>query len=166
MQGMNRWLALAVFVLLCFGVAGVESWMTRPEIGGWYAGIRKPSWNPPNWIFGPVWTALYAMMAVAGWLVWQLEPGIIRTRALWLFAVQLALNFVWSPVFFNWHRPDWAAGVISLLWLSIGSFIVAAWAVSKWATWLFVPYWLWVSFAAALNFTIWKLNPNAHLIRA
>jgi len=162
---MNRWLALLGFVVLCFAVAGVSGWMTRPEISGWYAAIRKPSWNPPSWVFGPVWTTLYLMMAVAGWLVWQAEPGPQRTRALWLFAIQLALNFVWSPVFFNWHRPDWSMGVISLLWLSIGSFTVAAWAASKWAALLFVPYWLWVSFATVLNFTIWKLNPDAHLIR-
>ncbi len=162
---MNRWLALLCFVMLCFVVAGVSGWLTRPEISGWYASIRKPAWNPPSWVFGPVWTTLYLMMAVAGWLVWLTDPGPQRTRALWLFVIQLALNFVWSPTFFSWHRPDWAAGVISLLWLAIGSFTVAAWAVSKWAASLFVPYWLWVSFATALNFTIWKLNPNAHLIR-
>lgn len=165
MSGLSRWVALLGFLVLCFGVAFVASWMTRPEIGGWYAGIRKPAWNPPNWVFGPVWTTLYAMMAVAGWLAWLSPPGPQRTRVLSLFAVQLALNFVWSPVFFSLHRPDWAAGVIVLLWLAIGSFIVAAWPVSRWAAWLFVPYWLWVSFATALNFAIWKLNPNAHFIQ-
>lgn len=155
---MNRWLALALFLVLCLGVAGVAGWVTRPEISGWYAALRKPSWNPPSWVFGPVWTALYIMMAVAGWRVWLLEPGPQRARALWLFAIQLVLNFAWSPVFFNLHRPDWAAAVISLLWVSLGAFVVAAWPLSRSAGWLFVPYWAWVSFATVLNIAIWRMN--------
>jgi len=158
MPGINRWLALLAFLVLCFGVAGVAGWITRPEIGGWYAGIRKPAWNPPSWVFGPVWTALYAMMAVAGWLVWQAEPGPQRTRVLWLFAIQLALNFAWSPLFFNLHRTGLAAIEIMFLWAAIGAFTVMAWDASRTASLLFIPYWAWVSFAAVLNITIWRLN--------
>lgn len=158
---MNRALALVAFLLVCFGVAGIAGWLTRPEIGGWYASIRKPAWNPPNWVFGPVWTTLYAMMALAGWRAWLLDPGPGRTRVMWLFAIQLALNLAWSPVFFRMHRPDWASGIIVLLWLAIGGFILAAWPLSRTAAWLFAPYWAWVTFAAALNFAIWMLNPGA-----
>ena len=158
MQGMNRWLALAVFLLLCFGVAGVASWITRPEIDGWYAAIRKPIWNPPNSIFGPVWTALYAMMAVAGWRVWLVETGPRRTLLLCVFVLQLALNFAWSPMFFTFHRPDLAGLVIALLWLTIGAFTVLSWTTSRTSALLFLPYWAWVSFAAVLNFAIWRLN--------
>lgn len=158
MPGVSRWWALLGFLVLCFGVAGVAGWMTRPEIGGWYASIRKPSWNPPNWIFGPVWTTLYAMIAVAGWLVWQTEAGPQRSRVLWLFAIQLALNFLWTPLFFTLHRPGLAAVEIALLWIAIGAFALAAWQVSRTASLLFVPYWAWVSFAAVLNLTIWQMN--------
>jgi len=157
----SRWMALLLFFLLCFTVAGVAGWITRPEITGWYSTIRKPSWNPPNWIFGPVWTTLYAMMAVAGWLAWQSEAGPQRTQVLWLFAVQLALNFLWSPLFFNLHKPGLAAIEIVFLWIAIGAFTVVAWNVSRAASLLFLPYWLWVSFAAVLNFIIWRLNQTA-----
>ena len=163
---MNRWLALFGFVVLCLAVAGVAGWLTRPEIGGWYASIRKPTWNPPSWVFGPVWTTLYVMMAVAGWLVWQVEPGSRRSLALSLFGIQLALNFIWSPLFFKLHQPGWAALEIVLLWLAIGGFTVVAWGVARAAAFLFIPYWAWVTFATALNFAIWMLNVNAHQSRA
>ncbi len=155
---MNRWVALLGFLVLCFVVAGVAGWLTRPEIGGWYAAIRKPAWNPPNWIFGPVWTTLYGLMAVAGWLVWQAHSGPQRSRVLWLFVIQLALNFLWTPLFFLLHRPGWAAVEITILWLAIGAFTLSAWELSRTASLLFVPYWAWVSFAAVLNLTIWNLN--------
>lgn len=158
MPGWSRWVALLGFLVLCFGVAFVASWMTRPEIGGWYAGIRKPAWNPPNWVFGPVWTVLYAMMAVAGWRVWLLEPSSQRTLLLSVFVFQLTLNFAWSPMFFTLHRPDLAGVVIVLLWLTIGAFTVLSWTTSRTSALLFLPYWAWVSFAAVLNFAIWRLN--------
>jgi tryptophan-rich sensory protein len=158
MQGLNRWLALLFFLVLCFGVAAVASWMTRPEISGWYATIRKPSWTPPNWLFGPVWSALYAMMALAGWRVWLLEASPQRTLLLLVFALQLALNFAWSPVFFSFHWPGLAALVIAFLWLAIAAFTILSWTPVRISALLFLPYWAWVSFAAALNLAIWRLN--------
>lgn len=155
---MHRGLMLGVFLLLCFGVAGISSWITSPQISDWYATISKPAWTPPSWVFGPVWTTLYAMMAVAGWRIWLLAPSAGRTWALGLFAIQLALNFAWSPTFFALHRLGLSVGIIVALWLAIGGFVIAAWPLSRTAAWLFVPYWVWVSFASALNLAIWRLN--------
>lgn len=158
MLGRKRWAALIGFLVLCFAVAGVASWITQPELGGWYASIRTPAWNPPNWLFGPVWTTLYAMIALAGWLAWQAEVGPQRTRVLWLFAIQLVLNFAWSPLFFKLHQPGLAAIEIVFLWVAIGAFTVMAWDVSRMSSLLFIPYWAWVSFAAVLNITIWHMH--------
>ena len=149
---------LVIFFVACFAVAVSGAWLTRASVLTWYPTIQKPSWNPPNWVFGPVWTTLYAMMAVAVWLVWQAPPQPQRTWALAVFCIQLALNFAWSPLFFRWHAIGAAAVEIVFLWLAIAVFIVLAWSVSRVAAALFVPYWLWVSFAAYLNYTIWTLN--------
>ncbi len=155
---MNRWLVLTLFLLACFAVAGTAAWLTRSSVNSWYPTIQKPSWNPPNWLFGPVWTVLYIMMAIAGWKVWQLQPGSLREFLLAIFWVQLFLNFLWSPLFFRFHAIGIAAVEIVFLWLAIGAFVICAWRGSPAAAFLFVPYWLWVSFAAFLNFTIWQLN--------
>lgn len=147
--------SLIVFLVICFAVAGLGSLATTPNIPDWYAGLNKPSWNPPNWLFGPVWTLLYAMMAVAGWLVWK------RTgwgTAITCFAVQLALNLAWSFIFFGAHQTGLAFLEIVLLWLAIVATIISFWSVSKNAAGLLIPYLLWVSFAATLNFTIWRMN--------
>jgi translocator protein len=154
----NTVLSLIIFVVVCFAVAGLGSLATRPNIPTWYAALTKPSWNPPNWVFGPVWTLLYGMMAVAGWLVWKhvgWEGGRI---AILLFATQLLLNLLWSYIFFGAHQMGLAFVEIILLWLAIVATIVRFSAVSKVAAGLLVPYLIWVSFAAALNFTIWRLN--------
>ena len=126
--------------------------------GEWYASLRKPSWNPPGWIFGPVWTALYAMMAVAAWLVWRRGGFAAQRRALTMFLVQLALNAAWTPLFFGLHWPGVAFAEIVLLWLAIGATLFAFRPVSRVAAWLLVPYLAWVSFAAVLNFELWRLN--------
>lgn len=147
--------SLIVFLIICFAVAGLGSLATTPNIPTWYATLNKPSWNPPNWLFGPVWTLLYAMMAVAGWLVWK---RVGWGTAIICFAVQLALNLAWSFIFFGAHQTGLAFLEIVLLWLAIVATIISFSSVSKTAAGLLTPYLLWVSFAATLNFTIWRLN--------
>lgn len=151
--------SLAVSITICFSAAWLGSRMTTPSIPGWYAALRKPTWSPPNWLFAPVWSFLYLSMAVAAWLVWQ-KSAIAGTRpALLLFAIQLALNVAWSGFFFALHRPGAAFAEVVLLWISILATTCLFWPVSRAASWLMAPYLLWVSFAAALNYCVWKLNP-------
>ncbi len=126
--------------------------------GEWYAQLKKPAWNPPNWIFGPVWTALYSMMAVAAWLVARRGGWMAQRRALGWFLVQLALNAMWSPLFFGLKNPAFAFVEILLLWLAILATLRAFWMVHRPAGTLLLPYLAWVSFAAVLNFTLWQLN--------
>ena len=152
---MNQWMVLAGFVLLCFAVAGMGSALTNLSVKTWYPTLRKPSFNPPDWLFGPVWTALYLMMAVAAWLVWT------RTGwhpALTLFFAQLALNVVWSGLFFGMRSPGAALAEIVLLWFAILLTTIGFAAVSSAAAALMLPYLAWVAFAAVLNFSIWRLN--------
>ena len=152
------WIGLLVFLVLCFAAAGIGSAVTTPQIDGWYATLAKPSWNPPNWIFGPVWTALYLAMAVAAWLVWR-QDGIAGAKlSLALFGLQLALNTLWSCLFFGLESPGLAFAEVLLLWATIAVTMVMFWFRSKVAGALFAPYLAWVTFAAFLNFTIWRLN--------
>jgi tryptophan-rich sensory protein len=153
--GVNEWIGLVVSFVVCFAVAGLGSLATTPNIPTWYATLNKPSWNPPNWLFGPVWTVLYALMAVAVWLVWRRTGwGVAVT----IFAIQLALNLAWSFIFFGSHQPGLAFLEIVLLWLAIAATVLMFFQVSTVAAILMIPYLLWVSFAAALNYTIWRLN--------
>jgi tryptophan-rich sensory protein len=126
--------------------------------GEWYAQLTKPAWNPPNWIFGPVWTALYTMMAVAAWLVWRRGGFAAQRQPLTLFLVQLLLNAAWSPLFFGLHNPGLALAEILLLWLAILGTLIAFWKVQRFAGVMLLPYLAWVSFATALNFSLWQLN--------
>ena len=126
--------------------------------GDWYAQIKKPAWNPPGWIFGPVWTALYVMMAASAWLVWRRGGFPMRRGPLGLFLVQLALNAAWSPLFFGLKDPALAYAEIVLLWLAILGTLVVFWRVDRFAGALLAPYLAWVGFAAVLNFTLWRLN--------
>lgn len=151
----RAWLALVGWVALCFAAAAPGGWFMP---GDWYASLKKPSWNPPAWIFGPVWTILYLMMALAAWLVWRHGGFAAQRRALMLFLVQLALNAAWTPLFFGWQRPGLAFVEILLLWLAIAATLAAFRPVSRAAAWLLAPYLAWVGFAAALNGTLWKLN--------
>ncbi len=152
----RRALALVCWLSLCFSAASLGAFFMPGE---WYATLKKPSWNPPGWLFGPVWSALYTMMAVAAWLVWKRGGFATLRRPLSLFLVQLALNAAWTPLFFGWHRPGLAFAEIFLLWLAIAATIADFRPVSRAAMLLLVPYLAWVSFAAVLNFTLWRLNP-------
>jgi tryptophan-rich sensory protein len=126
--------------------------------GAWYASLSKPSWNPPAWVFGPVWTALYMMMAVAAWLVWRRGGWPAQRRPLTLYLVQLALNAAWTPIFFGLKNPGLAFAEILLLLMAIVFTAHAFRRASPAAALLFMPYLLWVSFATTLNFTLWRLN--------
>jgi tryptophan-rich sensory protein len=149
-------LGLFGWLLLCFAAAAGGA-LYMP--GEWYAALNKPAWNPPGWIFGPVWTAHYAMMAVAAWLVWQRGGFAGQGRPLGLFLAQLALNALWTPLFFGLRLPGVAFAEILLLWLAILATLLAFCPVSRVAAWLLAPYLAWVSFAAVLNGTLWRLNP-------
>jgi len=154
---MPQVLALALFVFATFSAAGVGSLFTMVSVERWYVELAKPAWTPPAWVFGPVWTVLYAMMAVAGWLVWRRQHAL-RRAALWWFGTQLVLNVGWSAIFFGLRMPGLAFLEILALWSAIAAALVASFRVSRAAAILLAPYLLWVSFALALNAVIWRLN--------
>lgn len=149
-------LVLAGWLALCFAASATAVFVST---GGWYAALRKPTWNPPAWIFGPVWTLLYVMMAVAAWLVWRDGGWKAQGKALGLFLLQWLLNALWTPLFFGMHRLGPAFAEIIMLWLALAATLGLFWRARKAAGALLMPYLAWVSFAAALNFTIWRLNP-------
>ncbi len=151
-------LGLAGWVALCLGVAAASGLATVEGTRTWYPTIAKPSWTPPSWLFGPVWTALYLAMGVAAWRVWRIGGFRSARAALGLFLAQLAVNGLWSPVFFAWHRIGLAVIVIGVLWLLIVATIVAFRRHDRAAALLLLPYLAWVSFASCLNFAIWRLN--------
>lgn len=157
-QSWQQWVGLLVSIGICFAAAGIGSLFTTPEIRGWYAVINKPAWTPPAWLFGPVWTTLYAMMGVAAWLVWRERGFAGASLPLALFAAQLVLNTLWSVIFFGMRRTGLAFLDIALLWLAILATTLAFWPISRVAGALLLPYLLWVSFAAALNYSIWRTN--------
>lgn len=148
-------LGLAGWTLLSFLPAALGGFFSPGE---WYAQLRKPTWNPPGWIFGPVWTALYATMAVAAWLVWRRGGFSAQGKALGLYLVQLFLNALWSPLFFGLRLPGLAFAEIVLLWLAILGTVAIFWKVHRAAGVLLIPYFAWVTFAAVLNFELWRLN--------
>lgn len=150
-------IALAVFIAANVAAAASGA-VFKPD--SWFRDLRKPSWQPPDWLFAPVWSLLYLMIAVSGWLVWR-EAGLAGAAVpLAIYGVQLVLNFLWSALFFGAHRIDWALGEVVLLWLSIAATIAAFAPISALAAWLLAPYLAWVTFAAALNATILRLNPR------
>jgi translocator protein len=155
MASRHSWFALVVLLILCLGVAGIGGLVTAPNIPNWYAGLAKPSWTPPGWIFGPVWSVLYLNMAVAAWLVWRRGDAAVPMT---LFGIQLTFNAAWSWLFFGLHSPSAAFIDIVLLWMAIVATTVIFWRRSTLAGILFMPYLIWVSFAAVLNFAIWRLN--------
>ena len=156
-MSMKNFVSLIVFLGVCLGIAAVAGFVTVANIPTWYADLAKPSFTPPNAIFGPVWTLLYVLIAVSGWLVWR-KIGFSPDRPLVIYGLQLALNFAWSFIFFGSHLIGLAVFDILLLWLAILWNIVMFWRVDRVAAALLVPYFAWVSFASALNIAVWQLN--------
>ena len=154
---MNKWIALALFLLLCLGVAIAEGIATHHGVNNWYQTLVKPEGTPPNWVFPVVWTILYTMMAVSVWLIW-LAPSGRKLTAYTLFAVQLFFNFLWSWLFFFYENPALALIDISLLWVAIIATMMAFYRHSHLAAGLLIPYLLWVSYAVHLNVMIWVFN--------
>ena len=146
-------LSLAVFVVAVVGIGLAIGFLTQP--GEWYDSLAKPAFNPPNWLFGPVWTILYILIAVAGWRIWRAAP---KSPAMKLWFAQMALNWLWSPAFFGAEMPWLALAIIFALLGVIIAFIVRAWRHDRPAAWLFVPYAAWVAFATALNGSIAVMN--------
>lgn len=149
---------LILSLLLTVGVGLLGGLFTAPEIEGWYTTIQKPSFQPPNWLFGPMWTLLYILMGISLYLVWKQPSSDRRNKALTIFIIQFILNFFWSVIFFNQHQIGWALIEIGVMWVCILLTIVQFNKIKPAAAWLLVPYILWVSFATVLNGAIWKLN--------
>ena len=149
-------LALVGWLVFCFAASGTAVFVST---GGWYAALHKPPWNPPAWIFGPAWSLLYVIMAVAAWLVWREGGWKWQRFALTFFLIQWLLNALWTPLFFGMHRSGLAFGEIILLWIVLSVTLRLFWQASKLAGVLLVPYLAWITFAATLNCAIWRMNP-------
>ena len=147
--------ALGGWILLSM-LAGVSGAVARPD--AWYDRIRKPRWNPPNWVFAPAWTVLYVTMGVAAWMVWSRREEAAVGLALGLFLVQLLFNSAWSWIFFRFRRMDLAFYELVAMWLLVLATLLAFWSIRPAAGQLLVPYLLWVTFAGYLNLTLWRLN--------
>lgn len=150
---------LIAAILICQAAGGIGAIATTSSIGTWYATLNKPSFNPPNWVFGPVWTTLYALMGIAVWMVWSkgISNPTVRVAVI-LFAIQLLLNSLWTFIFFYFHQPGWAFVEIVLLWVAILLTIIWFFRISTAAGILMLPSIVWVSFASVLNFSLWWLN--------
>lgn len=150
---------LLISILIPLLVGSSAGFFTSSGVNGWYASANKPWFNPPNWIFAPVWTALYILMGIALYLVWKTaSEKSVKRNAIILFAFQLALNFCWSFLFFKMQEPGWAFVEIISMWFMILLTILWFRKISTTAAWLLIPYISWVSFASILNYAIWKLN--------
>lgn len=145
-------------IALTVGLGAGSGYFTVKEIPTWYAGLVKPSFNPPNYLFGPVWTILYILMGISLFLIWKQPPSPQRKKAITIYLIQFALNLAWSFIFFNQHQIFLAFLEIVAMWICILLTIIAFSKFSKLAAWLLVPYISWVSFAAFLNYHIWLLN--------
>lgn len=162
---------LALALAAPFLAAAIGNVATQRSIGNWYQQLRKPDWNPPRWIFGPIWSALYLMMGVASWLVWRKQreaPGWFGRMnekkeheiqgALRLYGTHLVFNALWSVLFFGLRRLDWAFAEVLVLWALILTTLTRFYRIDTRAGWLLVPYQAWVTFASILNFTVWRMN--------
>jgi tryptophan-rich sensory protein len=151
------------FALLGFVAVNVMAAMSGAffKPGDWYERLDKPNWRPPNWLFPIAWTALYVMIAVSGWLVWESAPLTETWPALAVYGVQVVLNGCWSWIFFGMRRLDWALVELAALWASIVAMIVLFWPINQSAALLLLPYLAWVSFAGVLNYAVMRRNPDA-----
>jgi len=150
--GLFGWLALAFATAAIGAVASIEA-------SAFYAQLARPAWSPPGYVFGPVWSVLYALMGVSAWLVWRESAAKRRALALTLFVAQLGANALWSWLFFAWHEGAWAFADVLLLLAFIVAMIVAFWSVRRLAAILMLPYLAWVCFASALTWAVWQANP-------
>ena len=158
-HSLEQWAPIIASVTIAVIVAGLGGWLTK--LGPWYRNLSKPSWQPPDWLFGPAWTLIFALGTIAAVLAWDKATGPDQmSRVLVLFGVNLALNVAWSALFFRLQRPDWAFAEVVVLWLSIVALVVGLWPIDVTASLLLLPYLAWVSFAAYLNLTIVRLNPR------
>lgn len=155
----NKIAGLIGWLLICYATSFIGA-IVSPGIASpeWYQALAKPSWTPPGWIFGPVWTTLYTLMGLAAWWIWKDFGWMEAAAGLRLFIIQLVFNAAWSWIFFRWHLLGWAAIEIIVLWALILATLRSFWRHNRWAGALLIPYLLWVSFAAALTFSIWQLN--------
>ena len=152
-------LGLIGWFIVSFAASAIGA-IASMQAKSFYGQLAQPSWAPPASVFGPVWTVLYALMAIAAWLVWRSGGFRANRTALSLFGVQLALNVLWSWLFFAWHLGAWAFADIVVLWGLIVATVICFWRVLPMAGALLIPYLLWVSFASGLNYSVWQLNPN------
>ena len=155
----KQWPALAALLALCLTVGLIGGYATAQSLDGWYLAINRPNWTPPSWIFAPVWTALDVIMAVAAWLVWKRDVHFTGVRlALVFFFVQLLFNCLWPFIFFTANAIGWALVDIVLMWIALGFTTLAFFGISRLAGALLLPYLAWTSFAAFLNYAIWRMN--------
>jgi tryptophan-rich sensory protein len=157
MRRQKQFAGLVAWLIGSFIAAGIGG-AASVRAGAFYAQLARTDWAPPSWVFGPVWTVLYALMGIAAWLVWRVGGFRAARSALTMFIAQLALNALWSWLFFGWQRADLAFADIVLLWVLILAISIAFWKIRPLAGALLIPYLLWVSFAGALNYSIWQLN--------
>jgi len=155
----SKWMSWIVFVAICLAAGAAGAWFTNSSVKTWYPSLRKPAGTPPSWVFAPVWSVLYLLMATAAWLVWQEGQARDVRWPLGLFFGQLLLNAAWSLLFFGWQRPGLALVEVLILLVSIMATTISFAAYSHYAFWLMTPYLGWVGYATYLNFGIWRLNP-------
>lgn len=156
----HAWKGFALLLLVTFVAAGLGS-IASTQPGTFYQQLVRPDWAPPSDVFGPVWTVLYALMAIAAWLVWHAAGSFAAARgALTLYLVQLAVNALWSWLFFGWHMGGAAFADLVLLWLLIAATTASFWRIRPLAGAMMLPYWAWVTFAGFLNYATWQLNPQ------
>ena len=153
-----QFLGLVGWFAVSFAAGSVGA-IASANAGLFYGQLSQPTWAPPAWLFGPVWSVLYALMAIAAWLVWRKHGFRGASGALWLFVTQLIANALWTWLFFGLHRGALALAEIAVLWLLIAASILAFWRLQRFAALLLVPYLMWVSFASALTWSLWRMNP-------